>query len=59
MRQESWRKSIKYSDERITNLEDRIEKYRLRLVKQFSNMEQAMSLLQSQSSNMLSSLGAK
>ena len=58
MRQESWRKSIQYSDERITKLEDRIEKYRLRLVKQFSDMEQAMSLLQSQSSKMLSSLGA-
>jgi flagellar capping protein FliD len=58
MRQESWRKNIQYSDDRILKLEDRIEKYRLRLVRQFSDMEQAMSRLQSQSSNLLNALSA-
>ncbi|MBN1603135.1 MAG: flagellar filament capping protein FliD [Chitinispirillaceae bacterium] len=56
MRQESLRKSINYADDKIANLEDRIERYRLRLVKQFSAMEQAMSQMQSQSANMINSL---
>ncbi len=55
LRQESWRRSIKYTDERILKLEDRIEKYRLRLVKQFSAMEQAMSQMKTQGSQMTSS----
>lgn len=50
LRQDSLRKQIDYADERITKLNDRIEKYRLRLTKQFSDMEQAMSSLQTQSS---------
>ena len=36
LRQESWRRSMKYADERILKLEDRIEKYRLRLVQQLA-----------------------
>lgn len=58
LRQESWRKNMQYSDDRILRLEERIEKYRLRLVRQFSDMEQAMSRLQSQSTNLLSALSA-
>jgi flagellar capping protein FliD len=38
---------MNYADDKIANLEDRIERYRLRLVKQFSAMEQAMSQMQS------------
>lgn len=57
MRTESYTRSMSRSDDKITQLEDRIEKYRLRLVKQFSAMEQALSQLQSQSANMLSQLG--
>jgi len=56
LRQDAWRRDIKYADERIDKLNDRIENYRLRLVKQFSDMEQALNNLQTQSSQMLSSL---
>lgn len=52
LRQESWRRTMKYADERISKLEDRVESYRLRLVKQFSAMEQAMSQMQSQGSQL-------
>lgn len=55
LRQESWRRSMKYADDRILKLEDRIEKYRLRLVKQFSAMEQAMSQMQAQGSQLTAS----
>lgn len=55
LRQDSWRRSMKYADERILKLEDRIEKYRLRLVKQFSAMEQAMSQMQAQGSQLTAS----
>ncbi len=55
LRQESWRRSMKYADERITKLEERIENYRLRLVKQFTAMEQAMSQMQSQGSQLTTS----
>jgi flagellar hook-associated protein 2 len=58
MRQDSLKKSINHADDRITNLEDRIERYRLRLVKQFSDMEQAMSQMQSQSTNLINSLSS-
>jgi flagellar hook-associated protein 2 len=58
MRQESLQKSIKYSDDKITTLNDRIERYRLRLVKQFSDMEKAMSTMQTQSTNMINSLSS-
>ena len=55
LRQESWRRSMKYADDRILKLEDRIEKYRIRLVKQFSAMEQAMSQMQAQGSQLTAS----
>ncbi len=58
MRQESLKKSINYADDKITNLEDRIERYRLRLVKQFSDMEQAMSTMQTQSANMINAVSS-
>ncbi|HEX2956944.1 MAG TPA: flagellar filament capping protein FliD [Chitinispirillaceae bacterium] len=58
MRQESLRKSVEYADDKISTLEDRIERYRLRLVKQFSDMEKAMSTMQSQSTNMVNSLSS-
>lgn len=57
MRQESWRMSIRSSEERVDRLEASIESYRMRLVREFSAMEQTLSELQSQSSNMLSALG--
>jgi len=57
MRQESWRKSIERSNDRIDRLERSIEDYRLRLVKQFSDMERNLSQIQTQSGNMLSALG--
>lgn len=56
MRTESWQRSISNADDKIVQLEDRIESYRLRLVKQFTAMEQALSQMQSQSANMLSAL---
>jgi len=56
MRTESWQRSISRADDKIVQLEDRIESYRLRLVKQFTAMEQALSQMQSQSANMLSAL---
>lgn len=55
LRQESWRRTIKHTDERITKLEARIESYRLRLVKQFSAMEQAMSQMKAQGSQLTTS----
>ena len=57
MRQESWNKAKQRCDDRIITLENRIEAYRLRLVNEFSNMEQVLSQLQSQSNNMLAQLG--
>ncbi len=57
MRQESWNKAQERCDERIITLEARVESYRLRLVKTFSNMEQVLNQMQSQSSNMMSQLG--
>jgi flagellar hook-associated protein 2 len=56
MRQESMEKSMDYADERILKLEDKIERYRMRLVKQFSDMEQALNQMQTQSTNMVNSL---
>lgn len=58
MRQESWKRSIKANEDKITGLNARIETYRLRLVKQFSAMEQALSKMQSQSANMTSALSS-
>lgn len=57
MRKESWNSSIRRIDDRIVRLEDSIEKFRLRLVAQFSAMEQTMSRLQAQTSSMMSQLG--
>jgi flagellar capping protein FliD len=57
MRQETWNGSIDRSEDRIIRIEASIEDYRLRLVKQFSQMEQNLNSMQSQSANMLSALG--
>ncbi len=57
MRQESWGKAQERMDDRIITLEARVESFRLRLVKTFSNMEQVLNQLQSQSNNMMSQLG--
>ncbi|MBD3346914.1 MAG: flagellar filament capping protein FliD [Chitinivibrionales bacterium] len=57
LRQETYRSSINRANDRITKLEARVEKYRERLVREFSYMEQVMAELQSQSTNMLSALG--
>jgi flagellar hook-associated protein 2 len=58
LRTESWQRSMDRSDDKIAQLEDRIENYRLRLVKQFSAMEQTLSQMQSQSTNMLNALSS-
>jgi flagellar capping protein FliD len=58
LRTESWQRSMNRADDRIARLEDQIESYRLRLVKQFSAMEQTMSQMQSQSANMLNALSS-
>ena len=58
LRTESWQRSMERSDDKIAQLEDRVENYRLRLVKQFSAMEQTLSQMQSQSSNMLNALSS-
>lgn len=57
MRQNSWAKSKDRCDDRILDLENRIESYRMRLVKQFTAMEQTLNQLTTQSANMLSQLG--
>ncbi len=57
MRQESWEKSQERCDDRIITLEIRIESYRMRLVKEFSHMEQVLNQLRGQSNNMMSMLG--
>ncbi len=57
LRQESWRRSIDRVEDRIDRMERSVETYRLRLVNQFSAMEQTLSELQSQSGNMLSAMG--
>ena len=57
MRQESWTKAIERSDDRILTLENRIESYRIRLIKEFAAMEQTLNQLQTQSANMMSQLG--
>ncbi len=48
---------IKSTDERIADLELDLESYKDRLVRQYANLEKAMSALQSQSANMMSALG--
>ena len=57
MRQESWTKAQERADDRILTLENRIESYRLRLVKEYAAMEQTLNQMQSQSANMMSQLG--
>lgn len=57
LRQKSWRSAQGRLDDRILSLESRVESYRLRLVKQFAAMEQTLSQLNAQSSNMMSQLG--
>ena len=58
LRTESWQNAMNRSDDKIARLEERIENYRLRLVKQFSAMEQTLSQLQSQSTNMLNAISS-
>lgn len=58
MRQESWKLSIRANEDKIIDLNARVEAYRVRLVKQFSDMEQALSKMQSQSSYMSSALSS-
>ena len=58
MRQESMQTSMKDCDDQISQLQDRVDKYRERLTKQFSDMEQALSNLQNQYTKMVSSLGS-
>lgn len=57
LRQESWRRNIQSTDDRILRMNERVEKYRDRLIKQFSNMEVVMNQMQAQTLSMLNSLG--
>jgi flagellar capping protein FliD len=57
LHQQSLRKSIDYAASRIDTLQAQIDRYRERLTKQFSDMEQQLQTLKSQSSKMLSTLG--
>ncbi|MBN1757957.1 MAG: flagellar filament capping protein FliD [Chitinispirillaceae bacterium] len=58
LRTDSWQHSMDRADDKISQLEERIESYRLRLVNQFSAMEQTLSQMQSQSANMLSAISS-
>lgn len=57
LRQESWQRNIQSTDDRILRMNERVEKYRDRLIKQFSNMEVVMNQMQTQTLSMLNSLG--
>jgi flagellar hook-associated protein 2 len=54
MRQQSLQKSIDSKDDRMLKLNDYIEKYRMRLTRQFTEMEKAMSSMQTQSNKLVS-----
>lgn len=56
-RQKTIQKDIDNMDEDIAELEAKVERYRMSLVKEFSDLEQTMSRMQSQSANMMSQLG--
>ncbi len=58
MRQESMRRSMDSIDDRILRMEESVERYRERLVRQFANMEQVLSEMQGQSASMFSALGS-
>ncbi len=58
LRQETLRGSIERAEDEVGRLESRVEKYRERLVKQFTAMEQVISSLQNQSANMANALGS-
>ncbi|RPI60434.1 MAG: hypothetical protein EHM12_09945, partial [Dehalococcoidia bacterium] len=57
LRQKSWTSAKDSCDDRIATLEQRTESYRLRLVKEFAAMENALNQMQTQSNNMMSQLG--
>ena len=57
MRQNSYDRSISSANDRIDVLTARIDKYRLRLVRQFAAMEDTIARLQQQSGNLMSALG--
>jgi flagellar capping protein FliD len=58
-RKEGINTSIDGLDDRIDRLEASMTSYRLRLVNQFTAMEQTLSQLQNQSAGMLAALGQK
>jgi flagellar hook-associated protein 2 len=58
LRQTSLNSSIDRKEDRIEKLNAQIEAYRTRLTKQYSDMEQAMSTLQSQTQSIVDSLGS-
>ncbi|MGL1902363.1 MAG: flagellar filament capping protein FliD [Fibrobacterales bacterium] len=53
---ESNEKRVRDYEDKIENLWDKVEAFKSRLVKQFSDMEQSMSRLQSQSSSFMSAM---
>lgn len=54
----SIQRNIDYSNVRIDKLTERIEKYRERLVKQYASMEEALNTMQTQMSDLLSSISS-
>ncbi|MDO5575734.1 MAG: flagellar filament capping protein FliD [Fibrobacter sp.] len=58
LRQESWQRSMKNTEDRIERMNKRVENYRDRLVKEYSNMEIVMSQMQAQTQSLVNSLGS-
>lgn len=57
LRQESWQRSMKNTEDRIERMNKRVENYRDRLVKEYSNMEIVMSQMQAQTESLVNTLG--
>ncbi|HEX2959930.1 MAG TPA: flagellar filament capping protein FliD [Chitinispirillaceae bacterium] len=54
----SIQRNIDYSNDRLDLLNERIEKYRERLVKQYASMEKALNTMQTQMTDLLSSISS-
>jgi flagellar hook-associated protein 2 len=55
----SLQRNIDYSNDRLDLLNERIERYRERLVKQYATMEQVLNTMQTQMSDLLSSISTE
>ncbi|OGS34775.1 MAG: hypothetical protein A2293_11865 [Elusimicrobia bacterium RIFOXYB2_FULL_49_7] len=58
LRKKAVQSNIDDMEDKISAKNDYVENYRQKLIKEFSNLEQTMSRMKSQSSNMLSQLGS-